>query len=78
VFLGPIVAQLATLDAIVAQWIPTMTSCFTTVDSKLYPLLSKGDSFRFCIVLRSLNLSHFKMVEAVGLKDRALRSPWMA
>jgi hypothetical protein len=33
---------------------------------------------RYCIHLRSLNLNHFKMVEAMGLKITASRSPSMA
>jgi hypothetical protein len=39
------------------------------------PLLSKADWCRFYIHLRSLNLNYFKKVEAMGLKNVALRSP---
>jgi hypothetical protein len=36
--------------------------------TKLNPLLSKADWYRYCIHLGSLNVHHFKMVEAMGLK----------
>jgi hypothetical protein len=34
--------------------------------------------WKSCIQLTNLNLNHIKMVEAMGLKIMALRSPWMA
>jgi hypothetical protein len=42
------------------------------------PVLSKVERCRQSIHLRTLNLSHFKMVEAMGLKIIASRSPSMA
>jgi hypothetical protein len=57
-----------TRDFYVAQqWLPNFT-----------PDKSKVDWSRFCMHLKSLNLHHFKMVEAMGLKIMASRSPTMA
>jgi hypothetical protein len=44
----------------------------------LNPLLSKADWCRYCIHLITLNTHNFKMVEAVGFKIMASRSPSMA
>jgi hypothetical protein len=49
-----------------------------TLVTELSPLLSKADWCGFCIHLRSLNLGHFKIMEAIGLNIMALRSPSMA
>jgi hypothetical protein len=38
------------------------------------PLLRKAEWFRYCIHLTNLNLSHIKLVEAMGLKGVASRS----
>jgi hypothetical protein len=46
--------------------------------TKFNPLLSNIDWCRYCIHLRSLNLHHFKMVEAMDLKIMASRLPSMA
>jgi hypothetical protein len=45
--------------------------------SKLNPLLSKAECCRYCIHLRSLNLHHFRMVEAV-IRIMASRFPTIA
>jgi hypothetical protein len=37
-------------------------------------LLSKAEWCRYCIQLRTLNLNHFKMVEAMGSKLQHLSS----
>jgi hypothetical protein len=46
-------------------------ACVATMENQSQPLLSKAD-------LRSLNLNHFEMVEAMGLKIITWRSSSMA
>jgi hypothetical protein len=41
------------------------------------PFLRKAEWCRYCFHLRSLNFSHFKVIQALGLKITALRFPWM-
>jgi hypothetical protein len=40
------------------------------------PLLSKAEWCRYCIHFTTLNLNHFKMDEAIGLKAVESRSPY--
>jgi hypothetical protein len=41
------------------------------------PLLIKAEWYKFCTHLRRLNLTHFKLVEVMGLKITATRSSWI-
>jgi hypothetical protein len=50
----------------------------TTMLTNPNPFLSKAEWCRYCIDRTNLNLTHFKIVEAVGLKVIASRSPLVA
>jgi hypothetical protein len=59
------------------QWDPLFHHngllCSPTVVTKRDPLFSKADWCRYCTHLRSLNLHHFKIDNAMGLKIMTLR-----
>jgi hypothetical protein len=56
----------------------TMDSCETQQVTNRDLSYSKADWYGLCIHLRILNIRHFKVVEAMGLKVMASRSPSMA
>jgi hypothetical protein len=65
----------ATVELFVAQaWVQlSHDNDVVPMITKLNPLWSHLDCCKFCIHLSSLNVCHFRMVEAVGLKSIASR-----
>jgi hypothetical protein len=56
-----------------------LKTCLSLEDLSVYKIsCSLVDWCKFCIHLRSLNVRHFGMVEGMGLKITASRSPSMA